>query len=43
VQNAKQAIEILNPDVMDFNSGVETEPGRKNHRKLTDLFRELRG
>ena len=43
VQNAKQAIEILNPDVMDFNSGVETEPGRKDHRKLTDLFRELRG
>ncbi len=41
-KNALRAISELEPRIMDFNSGVEMEPGRKDHAKLTELFQSLK-
>jgi phosphoribosylanthranilate isomerase len=42
LENAKLAISSLHPDIMDFNSAIEVEPGKKDHRKLSSLFSNLR-
>ena len=42
LENAKLAISSLHPDIMDFNSALEIEPGKKDHRKLSSLFSSLR-
>jgi len=35
--NVKQAITLLAPDVVDVSSGVEEEPGLKNHALIRDF------
>lgn len=35
------AIATVNPTGIDINSGVEAEPGKKDHRKLKELFTVL--
>jgi len=39
--NVLQGIEVVNPDAIDINSGVELFPGRKDPGKLKELFRIL--
>jgi phosphoribosylanthranilate isomerase len=29
------------PELIDLSSGLETEPGIKDHKKMKKLFREL--
>ncbi|MEN8663009.1 MAG: phosphoribosylanthranilate isomerase [Lentimonas sp.] len=41
--NICEAISHTGADHVDVNSGVETEPGKKDPEKLRALFRELRG
>lgn len=43
LENAKLATSSLLPDIIDFNSAIEIEPGKKDHRKLSSLFSNLRG
>jgi phosphoribosylanthranilate isomerase len=42
LDNFRKAMEILNPDIMDFNSALETEPGKKSHVMLSELFDGLK-
>lgn len=42
LDNFRKAMEILNPDIMDFNSALESEPGKKNHVLLSELFAGLK-
>ena len=42
-QNVQVAIEATGTDHVDVNSGVESEPGKKDPEKLRELFRVLRG
>ena len=42
LENAKLAAYSLYPDIMDFNSAIELEPGKKDHHKLSSLFSNLR-
>ena len=42
-ENANRAISSLHPDIIDFNSAIEIEPGKKDHGKLNSLFSNLRG
>ena len=42
LDNAKEAYNILRPEIMDFNSAIELEPGQKDHQKLDSLFTILR-
>ncbi len=42
-QNVLAAIEATGTDHVDVNSGVESEPGKKDPEKLRSLFRVLRG
>ena len=39
--NAKEAIDIVNPDILDVNSGLEVE-GYKNYEQVKRLFKELK-
>jgi phosphoribosylanthranilate isomerase len=39
--NINEAIATVQPAGVDINSGVEAEPGKKDHRKLKDLFNVL--
>ncbi len=41
--NVRKAIEIVNPYVIDVSSGVEKEPGVKDHLKIQKLITEIRG
>lgn len=38
VANVGRAVSLLHPAVVDVSSGVESEPGRKDHRRLRDFF-----
>jgi len=40
-QNVVRAVEQVQPDAVDVNSGVETQPGVKDHHKLRELFTNL--
>ena len=42
LDNAMEAYNILRPEIMDFNSAIELEPGQKDHKKLDSLFTILR-
>jgi len=40
--NVVEAITLLRPDAVDLSSGVESEPGVKDHAKLAQLFERVR-
>lgn len=40
--NVAAAISLVRPDAIDINSGVESEPGVKDHEKLETLFHRVR-
>ena len=40
--NIAAAISLVRPDAIDISSGVEAEPGVKNHEKLERLFERVR-
>ena len=39
--NVGEAIAKVRPYAVDVSSGVEAEPGRKDHRKLRDFFKAV--
>ncbi|HWW61092.1 MAG TPA: phosphoribosylanthranilate isomerase [Thermoanaerobaculia bacterium] len=41
-ENVAAAISIVRPDAIDLASGVESEPGIKDHAKLRRLFERIR-
>lgn len=41
-ENVKEAIEILRPFAVDVSSGVELEPGIKNHKLIVSFFAQVR-
>jgi phosphoribosylanthranilate isomerase len=36
--NIQEAIELVSPDAVDINSGVESAPGRKDHAKVKEII-----
>ena len=40
--NVADALETVDPDALDINSGVETSPGKKDHQKLARIFDIIR-
>ena len=40
--NVGEALEKIAPAALDINSGVEIEPGKKDHEKLTGIFDVIR-
>ena len=40
--NIAQALKTVTPAALDINSGVETSPGKKDHKKLTQIFEIIR-
>ncbi len=40
--NVRQAVEVVVPYAVDVSSGVEAEPGKKDHKKLKRLFQNLK-
>jgi phosphoribosylanthranilate isomerase len=41
--NVAEAISVAHPHAVDVASGVEAEPGRKDHAKMTAFFEAARG
>jgi len=41
--NVQQAVEMVSPYALDVSSGVEAQPGEKDHEKLKRLFQNLEG
>ncbi len=41
--NVAAAISLVRPDAIDVASGVESEPGVKDHDKMRQLFERIRG
>jgi len=41
-ENVGEAVAVVHPYGLDISSGVEKEPGRKDHKKLEAFFRGLR-
>lgn len=42
-QNAVEAVNQVQPYAIDVNSGIEAQPGVKDHHKLQELFTNLKG
>jgi phosphoribosylanthranilate isomerase len=40
--NVAAAISLVRPDAIDVASGVEAEPGVKDHEKIESLFQRVR-
>lgn len=43
LQNIEQSLEILRPIAVDVSSGVETAPGIKDHRKVSQFIKKVKG
>jgi phosphoribosylanthranilate isomerase len=41
-RNVRLAVETVNPDAVDVSSGVEDEPGVKNHNKIERFIRQVK-
>ena len=41
-KNVSEALKVVAPAALDINSGVESEPGRKDHAKLERIFDIIR-
>jgi phosphoribosylanthranilate isomerase len=41
-KNIAEALKVVAPAVLDINSGVESEPGKKDHAKLARIFDIIR-
>jgi len=41
-ENVQKAVQQFQPDALDVSSGVETEPGIKDHSRLEALFKAIR-
>jgi phosphoribosylanthranilate isomerase len=41
-ENVEEAIRVMQPFAVDVNSGVEHEPGRKDHAKIDELVKIVR-
>lgn len=42
INNLKEAILKVNPDIIDISSGVEIEKGIKDHKKIEEIIREIK-
>lgn len=42
IDNIEKAIRTVNPYGVDINSGIETEPGLKDHDKLREIIAKIR-
>ncbi len=42
-ENVREAVEACAPDGVDFNSGLESEPGRKDPSRMRAAVAALRG
>ena len=42
IENIRDAIKAVSPRAVDINSGVEISPGRKDHRKLSEIVEIVR-
>lgn len=40
--NVKEALQIVAPQALDFNSGVEIKPGKKDHKKIARIMEIMR-
>jgi phosphoribosylanthranilate isomerase len=38
LENVSEAVRLIRPFAIDVNSGVEEEPGKKDHAKLLQLI-----
>jgi phosphoribosylanthranilate isomerase len=41
-ENVAEAVQAVAPAALDINSGVESEPGKKDHKKLAQIFDLIR-
>jgi phosphoribosylanthranilate isomerase len=41
-KNVAEALKVVAPAALDINSGVESEPGKKDHAKLARIFDIIR-
>jgi phosphoribosylanthranilate isomerase len=42
-KNVKEAIKIVHPDWVDVSSSVEIRPGKKDHRKVKEFIKAVKG
>lgn len=42
-ENVREAISVVHPYAVDVCSGIEKEPGKKDHMKLKDFFENAKG
>jgi phosphoribosylanthranilate isomerase len=42
-ENVEEAIGVLEPDLVDVSSGVESSPGRKDHERIRELAQRIAG
>ncbi len=40
-ENVRDIVQRFGPELIDASSGLESEPGKKDHRKVSDFFREI--
>jgi len=40
-ENVRDIVQRFGPELIDASSGLESEPGKKDHRKVGDFFKEI--